>query len=86
MTIQIEAVLPCGAVYYAIRDDFANGMLVCNLASKTLTASVGFCLKNGSSRGSRPERLLWTHMYLQSQRCKFTFKYVDCSCLLSCYF
>ena len=86
MTIQIEAVLPCDAVYYAVRDDFAKEILACNLASKKLTASVGFCLKNGSSRGSRPERMHWTHMYLQSQRCKFTFKYVDYLCLLSCYF
>ena len=30
MTIQIEAVLPCGAGYYAVRDDFANETLVCN--------------------------------------------------------
>ena len=74
MTIQIEAckstVLLCGVVYSVVR----------NLASSELTAcSFGFYLKNGSSRGSRPERMLRTHMYLQSERCKFTFDYADCS-------
>ena len=86
MTIQIEAILPCSFVYYAVRNDFATEILVCNLASKKLTSSVGFFLKNGSSRGSRPERMLWTRMYQRSQLCKYTVIYVDCSCPLSCFF